>query len=371
MINRYVAVEEYMDPVSIRSELPEDEGRSEMTESEQGFLCGVVRQFRPKKVVEIGIAAGGTSVVLLNCIQKLGLDADMYSVDLAERCYRDQTKMSGHLLEYAAKNCGLDLSRHKFMLGEVVARRLDEIGDGIDFLVLDTSHSLPGELLEFLVVFPYLKENAVVVLHDMRYQFYGTINSRQGYATSCLFQTVVAKKFINHKTEHPNIAAFQITEDTKKYLMDVFMGLMIPWKYMPDAEQLESYEAILNQCYPKECTNIYYQAKREMQALHDQKIPLAELCGPFDGKRVLLYGTTETARRSFGYFRGRGIEITGFVVSDGRKKKEIFEEKPVYYFSEVPYTKEETLIINATGSKEVEETLRKSAWSWIKIGLMY
>ena len=43
---------------------------------------------------------------------------------------------------------------------------IDEIGSDIDFLILDTLHIVPGEILDFLVCLPYLTKDAIVVLHD-------------------------------------------------------------------------------------------------------------------------------------------------------------------------------------------------------------
>ena len=38
-----------------------------------------------------------------------------------------------------------------------------------NFLFLDTVHLTPGELINIIEVFPFLEENAIVVLHDVMY----------------------------------------------------------------------------------------------------------------------------------------------------------------------------------------------------------
>lgn len=162
------------------------------------------------------------------------------------------------------------------MLGKVVAARLDEIGGDIDFLISDTTHSMPGENLDFLVCFPYLKNDAVVVLHDTALHLRRSVMRRYSYAASILFQTVVANKFLNNTFEHPNIAAFQITEDTSKYIADVFAALMISWEYIPKTEQLHAYEAVLTQHYPEDCMRIYHQAKKEMITLERRQLQYAD-----------------------------------------------------------------------------------------------
>ena len=365
-MNVYQQIEEYNEPREILTHLKREEQLidAEMSASEHGFLCGLVKRFRPKKLVEVGVAAGGTSAVILQCIQSLGLDTEMYSVDLSEKFYGVPEKVCGYLLPVAEK-CGISLSHHTLMLGKVVAARLGEIGSDIDFLILDTAHVMPGENLDFLACFPYLKNDAVVVVHDTAYQFKSSKATEFGFATSILFQTVVANKFLNNAVAHPNIAAFQITEDTSKYIADVFAALMIPWQYIPEAEHLCAYEAVLIKHYPENCMRLYYQAKGEMAG-----VPYVELRSTLAltaRQKILLYGTRNTAYTYFSYLSKHGIEVTGFVVSDGRKKTQSFNGLPVYYFSEIPYNKADTLIIQANGAQEVTAILEASDWKWLKI----
>lgn len=366
----YQQIEEYNEPREILTQLKR-EGQiidAEMSASEHGFLCGLIERFSPQKLVEVGVAAGGTSAVILQCIQRLDLDTEMYSVDLSERFYRVPEKVCGYLI-HAAGECGISLSHHTLMLGKVVAARLEEIGRDIDFLILDTTHSMPGENLDFLACFPYLKNDAVVVLHDTALHLRG-LKKSFSYATSILFQTVVANKFLNNTVAHPNIVAFQITEDTSKYIADVFAALMIPWKYIPEAEQLHEYEAVLTRHYPEDCMRLYHQAKKKMIALDSQRVPYVELWNTstsFARQNVLLYGTKNMAHTCFLYLAKHGIEVTGFVVSDGYKEADLCDGLPVYNFSEIPYNKTETLIIQANMAKEVTAILEASDWKWLKI----
>ncbi len=54
--------------------------KAEMTEKELAFLCGLLKKYRPEKVVEIGVAAGGTTAVILSCISMLGLNTQLISL---------------------------------------------------------------------------------------------------------------------------------------------------------------------------------------------------------------------------------------------------------------------------------------------------
>lgn len=233
---------------------------SEMSDSERGFLCGLIREYRPKKIVEVGVAEGGTTAVMLNCIHEISLECEMYSVDLSERYWADPKKETGWILKKAVQVYPkkIDLSRHHLLLGDVLPAHLDKIGKGIDFLVLDTTHWMPGEMLDFIAAFPYLDQDAIVVLHDVNLSFLE--RNPRTIATTVLFQSVVADKFLNNQKFYPNIAAFKLNNDTGKYMCNVFAALMTIWSYLPDEKHLEEYQAITERYYPPEYMLIYTQA---------------------------------------------------------------------------------------------------------------
>ena len=56
-------------------------GFIEMTTDEQRFVNGMVRKVKPKKIVEIGVAYGGTSAIILNAIKDIK-GSKLYSIDI-------------------------------------------------------------------------------------------------------------------------------------------------------------------------------------------------------------------------------------------------------------------------------------------------
>lgn len=226
------------------------DNKTEMTVFESAFLCGLIKERRPTKVVEVGIAGGGTTAILLQCFSLLELHPDFYSVDLSERYYRDTSKQSG-FLGAEMKSLLSPSAQHQFLLGKLLPEQLDVIGDNIDFVILDTMHITPGELLDFIAVLPYLADNACVVLHDVGASHYW--GDKTTYATQLLLDVVTAEKVIMKDTDrelaYPNIAAFFVNNDTKKYAEDVFHALSIPWHYKPDAKHLQAYRRIVAEKY--------------------------------------------------------------------------------------------------------------------------
>ncbi len=125
-------VELYHEPTVILEQLSE-KNKSEMTERELAFVCGLIKERRPKKIVEIGVAAGATSSVILNCISMLDLGTEMFSIDLSLYHYTDKSKKTGYLidecmplLEQRGKK-----PRHTLYTGKHAVDCLEAIGEGI------------------------------------------------------------------------------------------------------------------------------------------------------------------------------------------------------------------------------------------------
>ena len=48
--------------------------------TDQKFLYSLIRKFEPKKLLEIGVSAGGSSSLILNAIKELP-NSKLYSID--------------------------------------------------------------------------------------------------------------------------------------------------------------------------------------------------------------------------------------------------------------------------------------------------
>lgn len=332
--------------------------RYEMSTSQLEFLCGLLRDCRPRKIVEVGVSAGGTTVEMLRCIRRLDIKCEMYSVDLEEKYYQDKSKKCGYLIEELKKESDV-YDFHTLYTGNILPAFFDKIGCDIDFLILDTTHILPGEILDFLAVFHRLSPNAMVVLHDTILHHYA--HSANAIATSVLFQSVTADKFINNDEEYPNIAAFRINEDTEKYIMDVFGSLIIPWVYMPSDAQIKIYDEIFFKEYGEGAFRLWDQAKEYARKfISDDEAMIRKMQSFFSGavrEKVIIYGTGKRGRDIYNFFEGISKKVEFFVVSDGQEKADSFCDCPVYYFSEIP--EGEYLIIKAAYAIEIKNFLDK------------
>ena len=197
----------------------------EMSNYDMSFLCGLLRRKRPKRIVEAGVSAGGSSADMMYCLQEMGYDYEMYSIDVLDYAYRYPDKKAGFIAERAREEFGV--KGHHLILGKSLPQCIDEVtaGGKIDFLLLDTLHSLPGEVLDFLVALPFLEDGAIVCMHDIRMNLNPRGNASHN-ATNALMNCVVAEKYVGEDEKrsfgYPNIGAFVVGSDTRKYIANVF-----------------------------------------------------------------------------------------------------------------------------------------------------
>ena len=244
------------DVTNILNKLADDKDYMEMTKRDLSFLCGMLRDKMPKKVVEIGVAAGFTTNVIQTCLEELECDCEMYSVDYSRKYYRDNSKETGFLTTDVPERI-----KYKRCYGGVVSEFIEDIcSDGIkiDFLIIDTVHSVPGEILDFIVCLPYLTDNCIVVLHDVGLNHLSNGLSYQ-YVTKLLFDVASGKKYFedNITDEIDNIAAIMITEDTYDNIVDVFSCLSITWQYLPGEDELTSYKKIIKKEYNEKLNSMF------------------------------------------------------------------------------------------------------------------
>lgn len=272
----------------------------EMTEYEHAFLSGLLREHKPKKILEVGVAEGGTTALILNVLNSFKYGYEMFSVDLCEKYYRDANKTTGFYVD----ELKIDRANHKFLLGESVADEIGIIGDKVDFVIIDTTHCMPGEVLDFLTIYPFLSENAVVILHDVN------LNERLEYpldldvcefikaeiCTKLLLAVVCGNKYMMNSSTLTNIAAFQITEETKNSIKDLFWLLTMNWQYMPPENMLNSYRNIFVSKYDYSLVKIFdisvVNNKRfiehvDLLKYNDKFFPSDEIAY---GSNVILYG---------------------------------------------------------------------------------
>lgn len=223
-------------------------GGPQMTDFESSFLTGIIRDVKPKKIVEIGVAAGGTTSIILDSLEMYSDNYRLFSLDL-----NNDINTVGTISEVYKKLKPITKGTHETITGKYAPESIELIGDKIDLIVFDTIHKLPGEILDFLVFFPYLSTGCFVVLHDTSLNHQGKVAPNRDYATKLLFDVVSADKYINFDESNdfliPNIAAFKITNQTSINILNIISSLSLTWEYFPEDRELRLYNDLIRKNY--------------------------------------------------------------------------------------------------------------------------
>lgn len=368
----YNEVELFGEPLNILHEIPDGLHLSEMTTFDISFLCGLIKQHRPRKIVEVGIAAGATTSVVLNALSILDIDAKMISIDISERYYRDFSKKTGFVAD-EAKSYIERIIDHQVLLGKAVPECIEDIGGNIDFLILDTVHSLPGELLDFIALYPHMKKGGVVVLHDVNVcHIAGTSND---YATKLLFAVVTGNKYWMMEDETtgkaPNIAAFVLGDETEEHLKDVFYSLSLTWQYCPSRTVFQKYRECISNQYSYDLLALFELAY-EMQIItvEQDSIPFKQLV-LLNCKRkqhIIIYGSGAYGRACYRMLKANHVKVDNIVISDNHEAKEFdreFFDVPIIHFSETKHDPDECMVVvamNPRNSRVVINQLMEKGW---------
>ena len=114
--------------------------------NEPYFINGIIRKYKPKKCLEIGVAYGGSTIIILNAIKDIK-DSFLVSLDLFTNLYCDTKLKTGcRVNEYFPELT----KKWKLMTGEQPHKFLDKLNIKFDFLLLDTMHQTPGELSYYI-----------------------------------------------------------------------------------------------------------------------------------------------------------------------------------------------------------------------------
>lgn len=275
-----------------RANLPETINHIEMSYFESSFLAGLLCLDQPKNILEVGVSAGGTTALILNVLSSLNNNAHLNSVDLNEKWYVDKQKETGYL----AKQMPYD--NWQLHTGKYLPEVIDNLPHPFDFCILDTVHSLPGELLDFLVLLPYMKLNSILVLHDINLFFIGQHFQRDSFSNKILYDNICGEKIYTLDTETnqlPNIGAVRITEDTIKYINNVFYSFAMAWVYIPNENEFNIYYNFFKKTYGEKYADYFLLAFNQNKELLSM-IEKEKNIQPID---LSKNGTNEVSMRSF------------------------------------------------------------------------
>ena len=133
---------------------------------------------------------------------------------------------------------------------------MDEIGGEIDLCLIDTMHINPGEFLDFLIVLPYLKKNAILILHDIALHYSNKFSATNGILFSCL----KGKKLSFNEglwNRFANIGAVILDENIKDNILDYLYLLTLPFEYLPTDNDILECQKLFSKNYVEEFVDTF------------------------------------------------------------------------------------------------------------------
>lgn len=329
------------------------------------LLCGLIQAKRPKKIVKAGAANDLVSRVVLCCAEMLRLPCQLHVVDSQEE-YTLHTREVFDLRETMAQQ---KTAVCHFWEGRTLAGCADEIGGGIDLLILDVTDGMPGFLLNFISAFPGLSSDAAVALCSML---------PNELERNVLFQNIAASKFSQHlksdfdlkdcvpyKTTD-SISFFQLNPDVALHFADLFAMLGCQWSYIPKLSCLIEWETFVKAHYDTMSLKRYRQAVIAADPGKEFLFTMVQSLLPMF-PQILLYGKGRRGEYFLRLSRLLDIPVRGFVVSDNRNSMESNKGLPVYSISQIPFSRNETFIFQTAAYEEISQRLRESGYYWMKL----
>jgi len=223
-------------------------GASLMIERERRVIHSICRLHRPLRILEIGVAYGGGSAVILNAISDMP-NSKLISIDVGDY------EITGHIVnELMPGNKQWQLYK-----GKDPVEILDDINENYDLLIIDSMHLHPVETLNFLAAFPFLNRGAIVIIHDISMHAQSFANGN--IAPQLLYSAIVADKLLikrKSRNDFVNIGVLQINEDTPKYISNLFQVLNVNW-YCPPHNYFKLKEFVLKH-YDENCNILFDMA---------------------------------------------------------------------------------------------------------------
>lgn len=236
----------------------------EMEDNQRRFINGLIQYYQPEKILELGVSAGGGTVTLLNALLEID-NAVLYSIDNAEQIYRKPEMAVGH--HAIERYSDLPDERWHLLCGEDPAVVMERLDEKFDFCVIDTCHFHPVETMNFISILPWLNDGAIVVMHDTTvFEWRRDFTFLQMLAPRLLLSAVCAEKYIpdlpSWDMKVSNIAAWQVSSDTRKYCQNLFDVLYLPWEMFVSLETCKNVGKLVQKYYPAKMFKFYDESAR-------------------------------------------------------------------------------------------------------------
>ncbi len=200
------------------------EGMGAVSRYDAKFLCELIHDSQPGKCFEVGVASGMSTTFLLKALAKIGPERELVSVDISQQYYADRTKEVGYVVatEVPEPGCRFGLHFHHWS-ADAAAFAADE---KFDFVFIDAHHSHPWATIDTMLILPFVKPGAWIVLHDIALKDIPRFARETG--PFHVYNSFLPPKK-KSQFENQNIGAVQITGSHRAYEAQLLASLACQW----------------------------------------------------------------------------------------------------------------------------------------------
>lgn len=211
------------------------------------FLAGLVAFADPRNVVEIGVASGWSSAVLLQTLGELrGGGRRVTGIDLSPTYYLDAAIATGQAVHDVVPH---RIADYRLLTGRLAFACMEEVGP-VDLAFIDGHHMHPWATLDMISVLPFMKRGNWVAMHDLNLCTFER-HKHTNRAPFYLFYMWPDRKL--HSTQQPTmIGAVQIEREPQEYLPALLEILYTPWEIDVDVEALSQLAAFIGRHFGSE-----------------------------------------------------------------------------------------------------------------------
>lgn len=260
--------------------------RGTVTEADARFLHDAIVDAGATTAIEIGVASGCSSAVLLKAMAAVaaprGVAPRLHAFDIRERCYFAPDRATG---AWVSEHVPHLLPCYDLTLRDAVEACRGMAPDSVPFAFIDGCHLHPSTALDFMTILPVLTPTATVVLHDVRLGAHGFV---RGFGPRYVYE---AWPFERHIGGHRGITAALRLPGDKAAVAALWPDMLAPpWETCPPTELLQALAV------PSQEMTTESEALRLVEGALKQARPLA------------VWGTGQAARALVARLRSLGIE---------------------------------------------------------------
>jgi predicted O-methyltransferase YrrM len=281
------------------------------------FLDKIVQETKPEEIIEVGVASGCSSAVLLRAMAALGESRVLHSYDLVDYCYFAPERHVGAAVDDLAPQFREQWLLHAGCTAIDAGAGLN--GHNIKLAFIDADHRHPWATLDLWALIPALAPDSWIALHDVTL----ARNSEwKVFGPEILFESWPGEKI--KLSELSNIGAIKLPGDHNKARLWLMESLKNSWEMDVD-------EHILNQLdIPHEVRPVQRSFQKLPKSLHSRFIEFSK-----QGRNLVIWGAGKAGCLCLAELRREGIHPDAFLDRDETKRGGELQGLPIRSIQEL------------------------------------